>query len=160
MALNLPAIRQALADRVKTYVNAGTRQVTTYAYDPGSPVLPCVIVQDSDSEPIEYLETFANGGMTVGKIAYWYDLEVRVSAGGDLITAQSIMDEFRSAGTSMAASISDAINSQTAARTLGGIVEDIACTTVSLTQVFLNPQTSDPDYLSCRFPVLILATRS
>lgn len=153
MALSLPSIRAALAAKVKAGV---ARSINAYAYDPGSPALPCIIVRDADDpERYPYHETM--GTATTGKVSWTYDLEVMVPLSGSVETGQQIMDEFRSVGNGMTNSIADAVEATT--QTLGGLIENMFCAGSSIPLTY-QPENGDPAYISSLFTIHMTANRN
>jgi hypothetical protein len=111
MALNLKAIREALAAQI----SQGTgREVHAYAYPPGSPgEMPAVVIRAGE----EYINYFVTLGDDCD-VSLILDIiaNARVSLEDGLI----VLDELLSVGAGLPNSVFDAI---TADRTLGGAVD-------------------------------------
>lgn len=152
MALDLPAIRQALVDKITAGVQ---RKINGYAYDPGSPALPAVIIRDVDADSATpYHSSF--GGPMSGTVEYSFDIEVLIPLAGDMVSAQKILDEFRSVGAGMTNSVANALEANP--RTLGGLVDDVSCPVSSVPLAFV-PDSGEPVAISTLLRVQLLADR-
>ncbi len=119
MALDLAAIRNALAAQIRDALTASSREANVYGYPPDSPELPAVMIRprEGTAEYVQYHETFSSNEQGDGALA-GIELEIVVRVGGWDIDAQIAMDDYLSTGT--AASIINAVESD---KTLGGAVE-------------------------------------
>jgi hypothetical protein len=112
MALNLGAIRAALAVQIKAHVS---REVNVYdGYIPASPSPPAVLIGPSSDIYISYHESFSQTGLALVNLR----LTIAAPPGPDT-DGQKALDEFLSAGAGLPNSILDAI---AADLTIGGTV--------------------------------------
>jgi hypothetical protein len=111
MALDLVAIRRAVADQIQRSVG---RTVNVYGgYVPDTLNLPAVVVYP-DTEYVNYEETFGSSGLAEVQLR----LRVFIPPGPG-VDGQQVLDEFLSAGAGHPNSLLDAVN---AGRTFGGVV--------------------------------------
>ena len=117
MAAGVTAIREALETRLATYLGAGSRQVSVFAYRPEdlTGTYPAVCVEPGEGELgfVSYFESMSNNGCALLRF------EIQVFVSGRYIDAQRAMDAFLSAGSGFTSSILNAI---LADPTLGGVV--------------------------------------
>lgn len=119
MALNLTAIREALAEQIDA--NTG-RDLHAYPYPPGSPgEPPAVVIREGGDD--EYVQYYVDQGSQTD-VTFVLDLiaPCRVS----LEDGERVLDELRSAAAGLPNSVFDAIEADP---TLGGVVE--GCRVVS-----------------------------
>ncbi len=119
MALDLYAIRTALADQIKAALQGTGRDANVYAYPPDSPASPAVLIRPRGGTPtyVQYHQSFSMNEQGDGALA-GIELEIEIRVGGSEVDAQIAMDDYLSTGT--AASI---VNAVEADKTLGGAVE-------------------------------------
>lgn len=108
--MNLPAVRQALAD----LLTEGCR-IDVLPYVPGDPTPPTGHLYPS---PVEYDAAFSRG-MDV----WTFTLQVYVAEGAITRAAQERLDEFLS--TSAATSVKRAVEVADGPQTLGGLIDDL-----------------------------------
>lgn len=111
MALNLAAIRQALADQIV----AGTdREVHAYPYPPGSPgEMPAVVIRAGE----EYINYFVTQGLEADVNLI---LDVIAPCRASVEDGLRVLDELLSADAGLPNSVFDAIEADP---TLGAVVE-------------------------------------
>jgi hypothetical protein len=102
--LTLQGIRTALADQIRTAVNASGRETNVYGTRPSAePQYPYIII-DPAADYLDYWQSFGAAGVSTVR----FELEVN-PAGSDALSAGVALDDYLSAGTGNTASIVDAI---------------------------------------------------
>jgi hypothetical protein len=129
MALNIGAIRAALAAQIQSHVSRG---VNVYdGYTPASPTPPCVLITPNPDVYITYHATFSQTGLAIVHLR----LTIAVPPGPDT-DGQKTLDEFLSAGTGQSNSVLDAILTD---KTLGGTAGDCVVQSVEfLGRIYLS----------------------
>ena len=146
MALDLGAIRNALADQIRAALAVSGREANVYAYPPDSPELPAVMIRPREgaAEYVQYHQTFSSNEQGDGALA-GIELDIVVRVGGWDIDAQIAMDDYLSTGT--AASV---INSVESDKTLGGAIETCWMRAVGAPVRFM-PADGVREWLEARF---------
>jgi hypothetical protein len=146
MALDLGAIRTALADQINTALAGSGRPANVFAYPPNSPELPAVLIRPriGTGTYVQYHQSFANTIRGDNALA-GIELEIEVRVGGWDIDADIAMDAYLSTG--VASSIIDAVETDP---TLGGTIESCWIRAVAA-PLRLIPEDGVREYTSTRF---------
>lgn len=123
--MNLEAIRDALAAKVKAYITDAEFEVDGY---PGLRMAPVIAVTPGD-DYIGYWESFSGAGY--GRVSYEVSALVP-NVSGEWDAAERVADRLLSVGSEHPNSIADAI--MQTPRTLGGLVADMITRNGSITR--------------------------
>ncbi len=146
MALDVGAIRLALAEQIRVALVDSSRPANVYAYPPSSPELPAVLIRPrtNSAEYIQYHESFSSNENGDGALA-GIELEIEVRTGGWDEDSQIAMDAYLSSG--LPESIVTAVEAD---KTLGGAVESCWVRAAGA-PVPLLPADGVREWLSARF---------
>jgi hypothetical protein len=152
MALNITAIREALASVVTQACTDTGYTPNVYAYPPDSPLTPAVMVMPApfdNGQYVNYWGTFARSLCAVG-----LRLEVRI--GGNDVDSQKTLDEYLS--TVVPAIIAEL--TLEANKTLGGNCEVVHLRDASVPGRFAPAEGETRTWLSSSVPIEVHARRS
>ena len=111
--LDITAIRQAIADQLRTNLD---RETNVYPYWVEAPQFPCVmVVPEQGGEFVSYFRTFTAQGLSELR----FELHIW-TVGTDATSAQRAIDDYLSAGGDNQSSVLDAVMTDP---TLNGVVE-------------------------------------
>lgn len=118
MALDLGAIRNALAEQIQARLDDSDYRANCYGYAPDSPELPAVIVRpkQNDGRYVQFHETFSDHAISGVEM----EIEVRVKSTAPGADDQRALDAYCSTGTT--ASILNAVESDLS---IGGTVQNV-----------------------------------
>lgn len=146
MALDLAAIREALAQQIRDALIQSGRQANVYAYPPDSPELPAVLIQPraGTGTYVQYHQSFSLNAQGDGALA-GIELEIEVRVGGFLSESDRAMDDYLSTGTD-----ASLINAVEADKSLGGAVESCWIRAVAAPRRYVN-EDGTREYLAATF---------
>lgn len=145
LTADLAAIRQALADQIRAYLNANGRQTNVKPFPDGSLNVPSITVHSDPSTHIDYWETLGSNGVE----SMFLRLKIELDA-GEPESVCLAMCAYLGIGTGNGSSVIDAVHSD---RSLGGVIgaNGIACLTAEWDD--------DSDPYTAWVPVQILLTK-
>lgn len=146
MALDMAAIREALATQIYDRLSGSNRPASVYDYPPDSPELPAVLIRPRTGTPeyIQYHQSFSQNVQGDGALA-GIELEVEVRVGGWDVDSHRAMDDYLSTGTE-----ASVINAIEADPTLGGALENCWVRAVAA-PVSVIPADGVREWLSAKF---------